>query len=130
MVARRLREQDLAAVAGGGDARREVDVRAYVPFVVDIRRAGVQAHAHAHLTRRERPLALRGTSERTVCGGKREEERVPLRIDLDTAVAVESIPQHSAVLGQGCGVSGVPERVEQPGRAVDVGEEERDGSTR
>src|SRR5439155_14573719 len=54
----------------------------------------------------------------------------PLRIDLDTAVAVESIPQHSAVLGQGCGVSGVPELVEQPGRAVDVGEEERDGSTR
>jgi hypothetical protein len=46
-VARHLREQDLAAVAGCGDARAEVHVLADVTLLRDMRRPGVDPHSNA-----------------------------------------------------------------------------------
>ena len=45
---RRLREQDLAAVPGGGDTRDAVHVDSGVALVGDDGIAGVQADSHAH----------------------------------------------------------------------------------
>ena len=64
------------------------------------------------------------------CGGvgagrEGDEERVALGVHLHTPVTDERGPQHLAVLGQH-GRIGIAQLVQQPGRAVDVGEEERD----
>jgi hypothetical protein len=53
------------------------------------------------------------------------EESIPLRVDLDPAVAEERISQRPAMLGQHLCIR-VAELVEQPRRALDVGEEEGD----
>jgi hypothetical protein len=93
-----------------------------------MRRAGVDADAHADRTPRER-------CERLICGveciGRRregDEERISLRIDLDTAVGSEHMPQDPAVLGKRLGVGGSAKLVQQPCRALHVGEKERDYS--
>ena len=57
--ARRLRDEDLAAVARRADARRAHDVEPDVALVADRRLAGVQPHPHAHV------LALRPLSSRS-----------------------------------------------------------------
>ena len=68
--ARRLREQDLAAVARRADARRADDVEAEVALVADGRLAGVQAHPHPHLgplrpgVRTESPLSRNRAGDR------------------------------------------------------------------
>jgi len=49
------------------------------------------------------------------------------RFDLDAAVAAERGTKHAPVLGEDIGVA-VAELVQQPGGALDVGEEERDGA--
>src|SRR5829696_6778144 len=49
------------------------------------------------------------------------------RFDLDAAVAAERGTKHAPVLGEDIGVA-VAELVQQPGVALDVGEEERDGA--
>ena len=66
----------------------------------------------------------------TASGARREgdEEGVALRVDLDAAVAREGLAQDAAVLGERLCVGLAPELVQQPGRALDVGEEEGDGS--
>ena len=60
---------------------------------------------------------------------KRDEEGVPLRVDLDARVLREGIPQNPPVLGEEVGVCR-PVLLEEPRRALDVGEEEGDGATR
>src|ERR671935_149954 len=60
---------------------------------------------------------------------EREEELVAARVDLVTACGRESLPDEAAVVGEDAGV-GVAELVHELRRALDVGEEERDGSVR
>ena len=57
------------------------------------------------------------------------EERVALRVDLDPAVLVDRLADDAMVLGQDVRVI-VAELMEQLRRALDVGEEEGDGSGR
>ena len=52
----RLREQHLAAVGGGGDSSRAMDVEPDVVVFGDEGLAGVEPHAHAHRPVRERLL--------------------------------------------------------------------------
>ena len=62
--------------------------------------------------------------------GEGDEERVALCVDLDATVADERVAKHATVLGQHLGVALGSELVQQLGRALDVGEEERDGARR
>jgi hypothetical protein len=84
--ARRLRNEHLAAVTGGGDPRREVDVLADITLAADVRAPRVQAHAHADRTRGQRPLALAGGLDRLGRRRERIKKCVPLCVDLHAAV--------------------------------------------
>ena len=55
---------------------------------------------------------------------ERDEERVPLRVDLDAAVLCERVAHHTPVLGQQLRIP-LAELVQQPRRALDVREQER-----
>ena len=62
-------------------------------------------------------------------GRKREEEGVPLRVDLDSAFPVARRADDLTVLGKNGRVDLLAERVQEPRRALDVGEEEGDGAS-
>ena len=126
----RFGEDDLAAVRQGGDSGAAVDVDADVPLGCQRGRARVQPHPNPDRSRLERTPALFGRSDRTRRGRERDEERVALRVDLDAVVGSERGAEHAPVLGQSLGVRVGPERMKQPRRALDVGEEERDRAAR
>jgi hypothetical protein len=128
-VARRLREQDLTAMACAGDSCAAVDVHPHVVLFGEHGLAGVKAHAHPNRAGAERILAgLRGGNG---VRGTREgdEEGVPLRVDLDAAVPLERFAECAPMLGEHVGVV-LAELVQEPGRTLDVGEEEGDRSRR
>ena len=128
-VCRRLRQKHLPAVPGGGDPRRPVHVEPHVSLVGPERLARMQAHPHTHWAARER--ALRLGSRRHCIGRTRkcDEEGVALRVDLDPLVPPPGVSQRTAVLGKHRRIP-VAQLPEQPGRSLDVGEEERHGPGR
>ena len=119
------RDEDLVAVRERSDARSAVDVLADVALLGHGRSARVQAHAHADRSRFE-PFVRR---PRGFCGSlrcrERDEERVALRVDLDTAVRRGRLAHDLPVLGERVGVPRRPELVQQACRAFDVGEQQR-----
>ncbi len=127
---RRGRDQHLPAVAARGDAGGPVHVHPDVASVGQVRRAGVDAHADPDracgkaLERRGRRLERSGRSR------ERDEERVTLRVDLDTPLGAERLTQEAAMLRQSVGVRVGAELVQQLRRALDVGEEKGDGAGR
>ena len=123
-VARRLRQEHLAAVPGGGDPRRAVDVDPDVALVGHDRLARVEPHADADRSVAERRLPVGGGGDRVGCARERDEERVALRVHLDAAVPRKRLPQHTTVLAQQLRVA-LAVLVQQPRRALDVREEER-----
>jgi hypothetical protein len=118
------RDEHLAAVRGRGDAGAEVDVRADVPLLTQPRPTGVDAHANRHL---ECVLSLLGGRDRCVRRRERHEQGVALRIHLDPGVRGDGLPQDAAVLGDCPLVALGPQLVEKLRRALDVGEQKRDG---
>src|SRR5919108_5320068 len=99
-ITRRLRDEDLPAVAGSGDPRGAVDVDPDVALVGQGRLAGVHSHAHANPPFGER-VARRGRcGERIGSLRERDEKRIPLCVDLDPAVALKSFAQTPAMLSQ------------------------------
>jgi hypothetical protein len=125
----RLRDQHLPAVADRGDACRAVDVDPDVALLGDQRLAGVETHAHADPARLEPFLAFARGRQPVTRARERDEEGVALRVHLHPAVPFERLAQHPSVLGQRFGV-GVAELVQQPRRALDVGEEKCDRAGR
>ena len=123
-VARRLRQEHLPAVPGGGDPRRAVDVDPDVALVGHDRLARVEPHADADRPVAERRLPVGGGGDRVGGARERDEERVALRVHLDAAVPRESLAQHTAVLAQQLRVA-LAVLVQQPRRALDVREQER-----
>jgi hypothetical protein len=121
----RGRDEHLPAVPGGGHARGAVDVRPDVALLGQQRRAGVEAHSHRQP---ERLLRLARRREGAGRRGKRHEERVPLRIHLRAAVSLEGLPQDVPMLGERLRVLLRADLVQQPRRALDVGEEKGDGA--
>jgi hypothetical protein len=132
-VARRLREQDLPAVARRSHAGSPVHVEADV--AVGSRRGltGVEPHPNADdflvrpRMRRERALRLRRGSRRGAGGGERDEERVTLGAEFGSVMRRERRAQETVVLGEEVG----PVLVEPLGedrRALDVREQEGDGA--
>ncbi len=90
----------------------------------------MQAHAHRDRAGRELLVGLLRRGRRSLCRRERDEERVALSVDLDAAVSGEGGSQRTAMLGERVGVGVRPERMEQPCRALDVGEEERHSAGR
>jgi hypothetical protein len=120
----------LAAVPDSGDPGRPVDVRAHVPLLGDERRAGVQAYANANRAARERRGRLLGRLERTLCRAEGNEEGVALRVYLHATLGRKRLAQRATVLGERLRIALRTEFVQEPGRALDVGEEEGDGPGR
>jgi hypothetical protein len=92
--------------------------------------ARVQAHANG-----DRARCKRFVRRECCCGGalgRREgrEERVPLRIDLDSAVRRERVPEDASMLGERLRVARRAELVQKARRPVDVGEEQGDRAAR
>ena len=128
-VPSRLRDQDLAAVAGGGDAGRTVDVDPDVALLGHKRLAGVQSHPHPNGTALEfvaRVCRSRKCVRRLPEG---DEECVALRVDLDAPVPREGSAEYATMLGKQAGIAGAV-LLQQPRRALDVREEERDRALR
>ena len=121
----RLRQQHLPAVSGGRDPRRPVHVEPDVALIDSKRLARVQTHPHPHRAARERELRVGRGGHRIGRTREGDEERVALRVDLDALVQLPGIAQRAVVL---CEHDGVPvaEFLQQPSRALDVREEERD----
>ena len=103
--ARRLGDDDLAAVASCTDPGGAVNIHADVALVRQPRLARVQSHADADRPRSERALGFRRGGHRVGGAGENDEEAVPLRVGLDSAVALEGIAQQPVVLGQNVGVA-------------------------
>jgi hypothetical protein len=104
--ARGLREQDLAAVPGRGDARRADHVEAEVTLLADVWLAGVHAHTHEQLPS-ARPLVVAQRALRVDRGGhgvartrEGEEERVALGVDLRALAGAERLAHKPPVVAR------------------------------
>ena len=128
--ARRLRHEHLAAVTGGGDPRRQMDVLADIALPTDVRAPGMHAHAHADRTGRQRPLGLAGGLDRLGRRRERNEERVPLSVDFDAAPRSARLADDATMLGERVGICLCAELAQKPRRSFYVGEEEGDGAGR
>ena len=104
-----------------------------IPIVADLWLTSVQAHAHAHLDplgprlRGEVPLGIDGRGDRVLPTPKGDKERVPLSVDLSTAVCRERRSKNALMLGEHTAVVRA-QLLQQLCRAFDVGEEKRDGA--
>ena len=134
-VARRLRDDDLVPVPGRADAGCDVDVQADVPLLAELRLARVDADAHAeHALGRpglpaELPLELRRRRDGVARAREGQERPVARPVDLVPGVPRRDLAHDLAHARANGGVA-LAERVQQARRALDVGEEERDGPAR
>jgi hypothetical protein len=78
---------------------------------------------------RQGPLHLQRAQDGLLGAGKRDEEGVALRIDLVARLADDGRADQPPVLGQNLHVA-LPQRLHQPGRALDIAEQEGDCPTR
>src|SRR5574340_204192 len=100
----RFREQDLAAMTGGGDARGAVDIQADIAWADELWGAGVQPEAHADLSLRG--PGVRGESlgslDRRGDGcrrsGEGDEEAVALGVDLNADVRRKRLAHQALML--------------------------------
>ena len=126
---RAVGKDHLAAIRDRANARGPVDVEADVPLVRSARLAGVHAYAHPYRPAGERALGVPRRPDRALCICERDEERVALRVDLDAAVALERATERTTVLSENLRVA-VAEVGQEACRALDVGEQQRDGAGR
>jgi hypothetical protein len=119
-LARRVRQQHLAAVAGRADACGTVDAEADIALAADGRLPRVQTHPHLHLGA-VRPLlhcesALRDDcrSKCVVRAGEDEEERVALIVDLPASMGRRGFAQNPGMALEDRAVA-LTEPLEQPG---------------
>ena len=128
--ARRLRDEHLPAVPGCHHPRAVVDVQPDVAALEELWLSRVKPHPNPDLTA-VRPLVLgectlsvprRGDG--LAGGGERDEERVPLHVDLETVISAERLANQVAVGREQVRV-GVPGAAQQQRRALDVAEHER-----
>jgi hypothetical protein len=117
-------------MACGGDARCTVHITSHIPLLGQKRRPRVYADPHLDRAGGEHLGDLPGGRNRSRRGREAEEERVPLRIDLDAVVAGAGRSDQATMLGQCFRIPLGAELVEQPRRALNVGEEEGDRSRR
>ena len=129
-LGRCLGEDDLPTMACRGDTGGEVHVLSHVALICDARRPRVQADTNMDRAWGERLPRRGGRRCRGRCRGEREEEGVPLRVHLDSVVCLAGRSHDPSMHRERLFVRLVPDLLEQPGRALDVGEEEGDGAGR
>ncbi len=125
-----LRQQDLPAVPGGAQPGRPVYPEPDEPAGPRGRLGGVEAHPDADpgagrpLVRRQRALGGDRRRHGILGGTERDEERIALGVDLPAVVGGEGLPLQALAGGQDVAVA-FPVPAYQPGRALDVGEQQR-----
>jgi hypothetical protein len=131
----RVREQDLAAVAGGRDPRRAMECQPAVALGVDRRLARVDPHPDPDLGARgprmsgERPLRGGGGCDDVARRPEGDEERVPLGAHLPPSGLLERRAEETVMIREDVAVAPA-QLLEQAGGALDVGEEKADGAAR
>ena len=116
-------------MAGGRDARGEVDVVAHVALVGDESRPRVQPDPHPDRARRQPVRDRGGGVERNRRRREGGEELVALCIHLDPAQRSERTAHDPPVLGEGFRVAIGSQLVQELRRALDVRDQKRDGAT-
>ena len=129
-LGRCLGEDDLPTMACRGDTGGEVHVLSHVALICDARRPRVQADTNMDRAWGERLSRRGGRRCRGRCRGEREEEGVPLRVHLDSVVCLAGRSHDPSMHRERLFVRLVPDLLEQPGRSLDVGEEEGDRAGR
>jgi hypothetical protein len=131
-IARGQRHEHLSTVSCRADSRSTVDSDAHVALSCRRCFTRVDAHADARLLPL-RPdvigkVALEISRRLNGCAGpiERDEEGIPLRVDLVAAVPIEHLPQELAVILQQVAVLLGAEVSQEPRRSLDVGEQEGD----
>ena len=128
---RRSGDEDLAAVARRRDPSRAVDVLADIALVSEERRARVDSGPDTNPPAHCQSFGeVRGRSHGTGRCREREEERVPLRVDLDATLVGAGVAYHRAVVGERVRVPLGAELAQQRGRSFNVGEDEGDSAGR
>ena len=131
----RLRDQHLPAPGRGADPRRAMHRHAGVPVPGQDRLAGMHADPHPDPgagrppVRGQRTLHVQRAQHRLRRAAERDEEPIPLHVHLMTAMRGDGRADQPPVLGQDLRIP-VPQRLDQPRRALDVAEQERDQPTR
>ena len=126
-----FRYDDLTAVACRRDPSGPVDVDPDVVVAARNALAGVQSHADADRVavgprvRGERSLRRHGGAQSARRRREGDEERVALGADLDTPLLGDRGSQDLGVSVQQAHELVAPEVLEQPGRPLDIGEQER-----
>jgi len=92
-------------VPGGRDPRAQMDVLADVALLRQMRRARVQPHPHPDRAASQRLLRRPRSRGRPRGGREGDEERIPLRVDLDAAVRGERCPHQPPMLRQRLGIA-------------------------
>src|SRR2546421_2555989 len=134
-LARALGKQDLPAMASAHDAGSAMHIQTHVAVRGTLWFTGVQAHAHAHKhvlrpgMRGEGALHLHRCTDRLAGASEGHEEAISLRVDLVAAARMERGTHQGSILLQHVGVA-LAQVLKQPGRPLDVAEEERDGAHR
>ena len=130
-LAGRLRDDDLVAVAGAADPRRDVDVESDVALVDELGLARVEADPHPQNTLRrpplpaDRALEVDGGRDRVPGAGEDEKRAVPGPVHLVPVPTARRLA-HELPQARADRPVTLSERVQEPRRALDVGEEERD----
>src|SRR5215471_19119917 len=94
----------------------------------------MEPHPHPHMVSlrpfvvAEGALGVDGGGHRVARPREREEERVALRVDLRPAARAEHLADEATVVAGHAPVALVAELLQEAGRALDVGEDERDGA--
>ena len=117
-------------MSGRRDSRGSVDVGPHVALVGHDRRACVQADAEMDLAWRERIGHRPCSGYCTGCRREGEEERVSLRVYLDSALGGARLTHDAAVCGERIRVDLSAQLVQELRRALDVRKEEGDGACR
>ena len=118
-------KDDLAAVGGAHDAGGAVDVEADVLGRVERGLAGVDPDPDPDRAAVEPTHRLADGADGGLGGGERVEERVALVVDLVAVERRAGLAHDPAVLGERVTVGVDAELLEQPRRALDVGEHQR-----
>ena len=124
------RDQHLPAVAAGSDPGRAVDVDTDVPLVGDVRRPGMDPDPHPDRAGRQTGDRVSGRAERPRPCRKGNEEGIALRVDLDSPLRGKGLAHDPPMLRQCLPISLRPQLVQQPRRALNVGEEKGDSARR
>jgi hypothetical protein len=124
-IVRRRRDHHLPPVRGSSNSCGAVDVDPYIAFRCYKRLTGMDSHPHAEWALGQRALPLARRVQSIAGPGERVEERVTLRVDLDSAAFRECGTKNAPMSGEYVRVP-VTKAVQVRGRPLDVSEEEGD----